>query len=119
MQEKRINELVTLQKTLDYNFNDLKLLNKALTHKSYANETNPPVKNNERFEFLGDSVIDLIISKYIVLEYEDLVEGTYFESIDHFKDELFDFLVYYNELRPHQGINGVTPSKHVKKVATN
>ena len=50
---------------------------------------------------------------------EDLVEGTYFESIDHFKDELFDFLVYYNELRPHQGINGVTPSKHVKKVATN
>ena len=76
MQEKRINELVTLQKTLHYNFNDLKLLNKALTHKSYANETNPPVKNNERFEFLGDSVIDLIISKYIVLEYEDLVEGS-------------------------------------------
>ena len=50
---------------------------------------------------------------------EDLVEGTYFESIDHFKDELFDFLVYYNELRPHQGLNGDTPSKYVKKVATN
>ena len=45
MQEERINELIPLQKTLDYNFNDLKLLNKALTHKSYSNETSVPVKN--------------------------------------------------------------------------
>lgn len=76
MQEKRINELVSLQKTLNYDFNDLKLLNKALTHKSYANEVSPPVKNNERFEFLGDSVLDLVVSNYMVLEYKDLVEGS-------------------------------------------
>ncbi|SVE33202.1 uncharacterized protein METZ01_LOCUS486056, partial [marine metagenome] len=62
MLEKRINELVPLQKKLNYKFNDPKLLNKALTHKSYANEINPPIKNNERFEFLGDSVLDLIVS---------------------------------------------------------
>ncbi|MBJ79295.1 MAG: ribonuclease III, partial [Nitrospinae bacterium] len=47
----------------------------ALTHKSYANEIDIPVKNNERFEFLGDSVLDLIVSHYMILEYDDLAEG--------------------------------------------
>jgi len=42
---------------------------------------------------------------------EDLIEGTYFESLDHFKKELFDYLVYYNQLRPHQSLNGQTPKK--------
>lgn len=42
---------------------------------------------------------------------EDLIEGTYFESIQHFKDELLAYLVYYNTLRPHQGINGLTPTE--------
>lgn len=45
---------------------------------------------------------------------EDLIEGTYFESIEHFKDELFKYLLYYNQLRPHQGINGKTPEQAVK-----
>lgn len=42
---------------------------------------------------------------------EDLIEGTYFESIDHFKDELFKYILYYNKLRPHQGLNGLTPEQ--------
>lgn len=42
---------------------------------------------------------------------EDLIEGTYFESIEHFKQELMDYLIYYNKLRPHQGLNGLTPEK--------
>lgn len=42
---------------------------------------------------------------------EDLIEGTYFSSIDHFKQELNDYLLYYNKLRPHQSLNGKTPSK--------
>lgn len=42
---------------------------------------------------------------------EDLIDGTYFESIEHFKQELMDYLVYYNKLRPHQGLNGLTPEK--------
>lgn len=45
---------------------------------------------------------------------EDLIEGTYFESIDHFKEELFKYIVYYNQLRPHQGINGMTPKDFAK-----
>lgn len=42
---------------------------------------------------------------------EDLIEGTYFESINHFKEELFAYLLYYNKLRPHQGLNGKTPEQ--------
>lgn len=42
---------------------------------------------------------------------EDLIEGTYFESIDHFKDELFKYIIYYNKLRPHQGLDGKTPEQ--------
>jgi transposase InsO family protein len=41
---------------------------------------------------------------------EDLTEGTYFESIDHFKDELMQYLLYYNQMRPHQGLNGEIPA---------
>jgi Integrase core domain len=43
--------------------------------------------------------------------HEDLIEETYFESIEHFKKELRDYLVYYNHLRPHQSLNGETPKK--------
>ncbi len=42
---------------------------------------------------------------------EDLIEGTYFESIDHFKQELLDYMIYYNQLRPHQSLDGKTPQK--------
>lgn len=40
---------------------------------------------------------------------EDLITGTHFDTIDHFKTELFDYLVYYNKLRPHQSLLGKTP----------
>lgn len=42
---------------------------------------------------------------------EDLIEGTYFESIEHFKEELFKYMLYYNRLRPHQALNGKTPEQ--------
>ena len=42
---------------------------------------------------------------------EDLIEGTYFESLDHFKEELLRYIVYYNQLRPHQGMSGLTPAQ--------
>ncbi len=40
---------------------------------------------------------------------EDLINGTYFESTDHFEKELMEYLLYYNQERPHQGIGGRTP----------
>ena len=40
---------------------------------------------------------------------EDLIEETTFETLEEFKKELEEYLIYYNELRPHQGLNQKTP----------
>lgn len=64
------------QKVIGYTFKDLELLNRALIHTSYANENNlPHFKSNQRLEFLGDAVLDLIISEFIYKEYPDFPEG--------------------------------------------
>lgn len=42
---------------------------------------------------------------------EDLINGTYFESLEHFEKELMEYLLYYNQERPHQGIEGKTPAE--------
>ena len=76
MHADRINALVPLQECLCYQFKNIELLGKALTHKSYSNEVLHSVKNNERLEFLGDSVLDLIVSDYIFFRYKDLPEGS-------------------------------------------
>ncbi|MBI4384383.1 MAG: ribonuclease III [Nitrospinae bacterium] len=69
------NRLTPLQETLRYRFKDIHLLSKALTHKSYVNEKTESLKHNERFEFLGDSVLDLIVSDYMVKKYSQYSEG--------------------------------------------
>jgi len=75
MGPERKEKLVPLQERLGYRFRDLNYLNKALTHKSYVNESPDSLKNNERFEFLGDSVLDLIVSHYMVRNFPDFAEG--------------------------------------------
>lgn len=45
---------------------------------------------------------------------EDLITGTTFESIEEFKSELGQYLLYYNKLRPHQGLNGEIPENFNK-----
>lgn len=50
---------------------------------------------------------------------EDLIEGTTFESISHFKEELTHYLGYYNEIRPHQALNGKTPLQCLQNLSTN
>jgi ribonuclease III len=73
---ERIQELASLQKQINYTFRDILLLNKALTHKSYVNENSQSLKDNERFEFLGDAVLDLMVSGYIIKTFPDFAEGT-------------------------------------------
>ncbi len=75
LSEERTQALLAFQKTLGYTFKDLFLLNKALTHKSYVNETDEDLKHNERLEFLGDSVLDLVVSDYMFKKYVDFKEG--------------------------------------------
>lgn len=59
-----------------YTFKDEKLLINALTHKSYANEKNRKgVLDNERMEYLGDAVLELVTSDFLYKNYPDMPEG--------------------------------------------
>ncbi len=60
---------------LHIDFDDTDLLNTALSHSSYANELEQKSTNNERLEFLGDSVLNLIITDYLYKFYPDKSEG--------------------------------------------
>lgn len=64
-----------LEKYLCYTFKNKKLLQNALTHSSYANEMRGSVSSNERLEFLGDSVLSLIVSSYIYENFKNKPEG--------------------------------------------
>ena len=64
-----------LETIIGYKFKNPKLLETALTHTSYANETRPPVKHNERLEFLGDSVLQIVSADYLFHAYADRPEG--------------------------------------------
>lgn len=63
------------QKNMDYEFKEKKLLEQALTHSSYANEKHRKRMDNERLEFLGDAVLELVSSEFIYLNYPQLSEG--------------------------------------------
>lgn len=60
---------------IHYNFKNPELLHEALSHSSYANENKKNRKNNERLEFLGDSVLSVVVAQYLFENYRDLPEG--------------------------------------------
>lgn len=64
------------EKTIGVRFKNENLLRQALTHRSYLNE-NPSrgARHNERLEFLGDAVLELIITEYLYKEYPEGTEG--------------------------------------------
>lgn len=65
-----------LQHKIGYRFADIAFLNEALTHRSYANEQRGKRwSDNERLEFLGDAVLDLIIGEELFLRFAELPEG--------------------------------------------
>ena len=64
-----------LEKILGYTFKNKSLLLNALTHSSYANEARNGITSNERLEFLGDSVLSIIVSKYLYSEFNNMPEG--------------------------------------------
>ena len=65
-----------LQETVQYHFRDSGLLRLALTHSSYNNEHHQErLQNNERLEFLGDAVLELVSSDFLFHRYPDKPEG--------------------------------------------
>ena len=66
---------VELEKSLKYKFRDIALLKQALTHPGAINTANGRISSNQRLEFLGDSVLQFIISDEVYRSFPDREEG--------------------------------------------
>lgn len=70
------------QKTIGHNFKDERLLEQALTHRSYLNENRTSAQagtrreHNERLEFLGDAVLELVVTDFLYAKYPQEPEGS-------------------------------------------
>lgn len=71
--DKKIDKL---QEKIGFKFNNLELLKQALVHRSYMNE-HPGfgVGHNERLEFLGDAVLEIVVTKFLFLNFPNTAEG--------------------------------------------
>ena len=77
MEEKRLASLKELESRLGYQFNEIGWLDKALTHRSFINETASTEKvSNEVLEFLGDAVLNLGVSHLLLQKFPEAREGT-------------------------------------------
>ncbi len=73
MEENSRNDFLQI---IGYEFRDMSLLGQALTHSSYANEHKmSKLENNERLEFLGDAVLEIITSEFLYNKYDEMLEG--------------------------------------------
>lgn len=71
-----MTDLTELESIIEYTFNNKNYLRLALTHSSYANEKHMAnTAYNERIEFLGDAVLELVSSDYLYNNYPDMMEG--------------------------------------------
>ena len=69
-------DLREFQARIGYQFKNINLLRQALTHSSYANEKHMrKLSDNERLEFLGDAVLELVSSEFLYDNYSDVPEG--------------------------------------------
>ncbi len=77
--DKRVFDAAKIVKEVcDYTFKDISLLERALTHSSFANDQKLNItkqESYERLEFLGDSILNLVIAERLVLIYKDMSEG--------------------------------------------
>lgn len=67
--------MTELEQKIGYEFQNPAYLHRALCHSSYANEVKHGESSNERLEFLGDSVLSIVVSKHIFLNFTHLPEG--------------------------------------------
>lgn len=81
-------DLKRLESTLGFSFKDQNIIFEALTHKSYSNEQNHH-SNYERLEFLGDAVLQLIVTEYLLGKYKNYDEGVLSKLRGHFVSEKF------------------------------
>ncbi len=75
LSQDRKKELQLFERHAGIRFKELGALNQAFTHRSYANELGESAPNNERLEFLGDSVLGMAVSEYLYQALPDQPEG--------------------------------------------
>lgn len=68
-------DFTEFEKKIGYTFKNKELLHEALSHSSYANETKNGRNSNERLEFLGDSVLSIVVSVHLFKHFKHLPEG--------------------------------------------
>lgn len=68
-------DFTEFEKKIGYTFKNKELLHEALSHSSYANEVKRGRNSNERLEFLGDSVLSIVVSKHLFTHFKHLPEG--------------------------------------------
>ncbi|MGD9807638.1 MAG: ribonuclease III [Deferribacterales bacterium] len=81
-------DIESLEKRLGYSFSDRSIVLEALTHRSYAHEKKNK-QNYERLEFLGDAVLQLIVTEYLLDRYKDYDEGLLSKLRGYFVSEGF------------------------------
>lgn len=74
-EEKVVPSFEEFEQAIGYTFQNKKLLAEALTHSSYANEGKKHLHNNERLEFLGDSVLSVIVAEHLFQHFKHIPEG--------------------------------------------
>ncbi|NCN04116.1 MAG: ribonuclease III [Spirochaetales bacterium] len=75
LSNQRRKELSLFEKRIGIRFRRVDLLNLAFCHRSFANEQANPVGNNEKLEFLGDSILGFLVSEYLYLRLLNKSEG--------------------------------------------
>ena len=68
-------DIAEFEEKIGYTFKDKHLIHQALSHSSYANEKKHPNGSNERLEFLGDSVLSIVVSDYLYKHLTSVAEG--------------------------------------------
>lgn len=67
--------MIDFESQIQYQYKNKKLMQEALTHSSFVNEGRKHIKNNQRLEFLGDSVLSIIVAQHLFEHYTHLPEG--------------------------------------------
>lgn len=72
---REVETASSLNERLGLSFSNFSLLTMALTHRSYANEHQDGSMDNERLEFLGDAIVDLVVGEWVYRHFPELPEG--------------------------------------------
>ena len=87
MEHTEYVDLGRFETYIRYHFHDKHILLEALSHSSYANEKRKTRKCNERLEFLGDSVLSIVVSDFLFRKYPELPEGDKMREISDFSPD--------------------------------